>query len=760
MERTPAGKQDSEQELFMTHLPYLIRDLALILGAAAVTTLLFKRLKQPLVLGYILAGLLIGPNFPLFPTITDPETIRIWADIGVIILLFNLGLEFSIKKLAQVGGTAVITGIFEISGMLVLGYLTGQALGWSTMNSIFLGGIIAISSTTIIFRAFEELGIKTQQFAGVVFGVLIIEDLVAILLMVLLSTLAATNQLFSTEMLTAVLKLVFFLVIWFLGGIFLIPSLLRASRRFINDETLLVISLALCLGMVMLVTSVGFSSALGAFIMGSILAETVYGERIEHLLKPIRDLFGAVFFVSVGMLIDMTVLVQYAGPIALITVAVIVGKAVYVTLGSLIAGQPLKGAIQTGMSLTQIGEFSFIIASLGLSLRVTENFLYPIAVAVSGITAFTTPYLMRAAEPVYGWLENRFSKRTRIMLRNYSAGARSIGSVSDWRLLIRAYLQTMLINTIVIAGIVLLTSRVLLPALVNGNMSQAWAKLLTGLGSLVLMVPFLWALALRPVYPATYNRIWADKQAYQGPLVVLNSVRVVLALGLILFYLNQHFSFTLMILAMLLIGLIWWLMGKRIPFLYDRIEKHFLVNFHGRQQHQKNRPGRNLLPWDAHLAYVEVIPESACVGKTLEELAIRERYGVNIISIERGRITRLVPNRYDRLFPGDKLAVIGTDSQLEQFRTLVEEDGTPITTPVHEVSLERITVDEAFPFVGQSIWESQINEKTQGLIVGIEREGRRLLNPDSTTLFLLGDVIWLAGNTRLIREFQRQIRVH
>ncbi|GAA4459484.1 cation:proton antiporter [Nibrella saemangeumensis] len=747
----------------MVHLPNLIRDLALILGAAAVTTLLFKRLKQPLVLGYILAGLLVGPNLPLFPTIADPETIRIWADIGVIILLFNLGLEFSFKKLAQVGGTAGLTGLIEIGGMLGLGYLTGQVLGWSTMDCIFLGGMVAISSTTIIFRAFEELGVKTQQFASLVFGILIIEDLVAILLLVLLSTLAATNQLFSTEMLTAVLKLGFFLVIWFLGGILLIPSLLRASRKFINDETLLVISLALCLGMVMLVTSVGFSSALGAFIMGSILAETLFVERIEHLLKPIRDLFGAVFFVSVGMLIDPAVLVQYAGPIALITVVVIAGKAFHVTVGALVAGQPLKGAIQTGMSLTQIGEFSFIIATLGLSLRVTSDFLYPIAVGVSALTAFTTPYLIRAAGPVYDWLEGRLSKRTRMVLSSYSAGAQTIGSVSNWRVLMRSYVQTMVVNGIVVVGIILLATRVLSPYWLSHGMQPVWAQLLTGLIALSLMIPFLWALAFRPVNSSVNVQGWAAKKSFRGPLLVLTVGRVVVAVGLVLFYLSQLFSLAVVVMVLLLLALLAGLMVDHVPLIYDLMERQFLLNLHAHQHQQHARPGWNLRPWDAHLAYVDVAPESSLIGKPLQALALRERFGINIVSIERGRITKLVPNRTDQLYPNDKLAVIGTDQQLEQFRHLLESgetEDTSLDTVVQEVSLQKLTVDTSFPFVGRSIRESGIREATQGLIVGIEREGRRLLNPDSTTIFLAGDVLWLAGNTKLIKRFQKHSKTH
>src|SRR5687767_4307328 len=288
----------------MAHLPNLIIDLALILGAAAFITLVFKWLKQPLVLGYIIAGFLVGPYFKWLPTINELPNIRIWAEVGVIFLLFSLGLEFSFKKLLKVGGSASITALVEVVVMVVIGFGVGRALGWSSMDSLFLGGILSISSTTIIIRAFDELGLKTKKFAGLVFGVLIVEDLVAIVLMVLLSTVAVSRQFAGAEMMLSILKLVFFLVIWFLMGIFLIPTCLRKVRHLVSNEMLLIISIALCLMMVVLANAVGFSPALGAFIMGSILAETTKAEKIEHLVMPVKYLFGAIFFVSVGMLID------------------------------------------------------------------------------------------------------------------------------------------------------------------------------------------------------------------------------------------------------------------------------------------------------------------------------------------------------------------------------------------------------------------------------------------------------------------------
>lgn len=395
----------------MTHLPPLILDLCLILGVAAIVTLIFKKLHQPLVLGYVVAGLLVGQNTSLLPSVSDMENIHTWSEIGVIFLLFALGLEFSFRKLTKVGGTAGITAIVEASSMLAIGYFTGRAMGWSTMDSLFLGGIVSVSSTTIIMRTFEELGLKTQGFAVLVFGVLVVEDLVAILVMVLLSTLAVSQQLSGGDLLFALGKLAFFLVLWFVGGILVIPTFLNKAKKLMNDEMLLVVSIALCLVMVYLATEAGFSSALGAFIMGSLLAETVMAEKIEHLVKPVKDLFGAVFFVSVGMLIDPKTLAEHWAPVLLITVVIIAGKLTATFAGALLAGQSVKRSIQAGMSLTQIGEFSFIIAALGLSLKVTSSYLYPIAVAVSAVTTFTTPYVIKASPRFAEWIEGQLPRR-------------------------------------------------------------------------------------------------------------------------------------------------------------------------------------------------------------------------------------------------------------------------------------------------------------------------------------------------------------
>jgi len=735
----------------MIHVPQLIIDLAFILGAAGITTLIFKKLKQPLVLGYILAGLLVGPNFPFFPSIVESENIQVWAEIGVIFLLFSLGLEFSFKKLAKVGGTASITAITEVVGMLLLGYITGQLLGWTFIDSVFLGGILCISSTTIIIRAFDELGVKSQKFAGIVFGVLIVEDLVAILLLVLLSTVAVSQQFGGTAMLISVAKLGFFLSIWFLGGIYLIPTFLRKSKKLMSDETLLVVSVALCLVMVILATNAGFSPALGAFIMGSILAETIYAEKIEHLTKSVKELFGAVFFVSVGMMIEPAMLVEYAGPVLLISLITIVGQPFTSTIGALISGQPLKQAIQIGLSLAQIGEFSFIIATLGLTLKVTSDFIYPIAVAVSALTTFTTPFLIRLSEPFYNWLEKRLPASWKKFLANYSAGAQTISSVSDWQLVLRSYASPIITNSVVLISIILLSINFLVPFISDIFPDHRWGYLLSAFISLTFMGPFIYALAIKRIKTRASSRLWQDKKYSRGPLVALEIARIGLALLFVGFLLDQLFSIQVaLLIAAILIGVIFPLFRNRLQRTYERIEHRFLSNLNAREAEE---PARKLLPWDAHLAHFEVSPESVYVGKTLAQLAFREKYGVSIAQIERGRLTIPVPRGNEMLFPRDKITVIGTDEQLSQFEAVIQTVTPDVNAiaPQPEVGLRQLAVDAKFPYLGKTIRESGIRERTHGLIVGIERNGERILNPDPATAFQIGDIVWLAGDQRLIR---------
>ncbi|MCC7303101.1 MAG: cation:proton antiporter [Bacteroidia bacterium] len=743
----------------MIHLPNLIVDLALILGSAALVTLIFKKFKQPLVLGYIIAGILVGPNFPLFPTVIDAQNITTWAEIGVIFLLFSLGLEFSFKKLIKVGGSASITAVFEVATMLLLGFCTGKLLGWSHLDSIFLGGILSISSTTIIIRAFEELGVKNQKFAGLVFGILIVEDLVAILLLVILSTLALSQQFAGTEMMISLLKLGFFLVLWFVAGIFLIPTFLRMIRKLMSDETLLIVSLALCLLMVVLAVKVGFSPALGAFIMGSVLAETTKAEKIEHIVKPVKDLFGAIFFVSVGMLIEPAMLKEFAGPIAIITLVTVFGKFMSTTFGALISGQPLKQSVKAGMSLSQIGEFSFIIATLGLTLKVTSDFLYPIAVAVSAVTTFITPYLIRSSEPFYRLIEKTLPAKLVHRMNRYASNVNVIKDISEWKAILKSYAYVIVLNSVVISGLIFLSSYLLAPFVKEKIGNVLTGNILTAVIAMLCITPFLWALAMKKITTTTGHNVWLN-QKYRGPLVILEIIRIVLAIFFVGFLLDKLFSpLIALIVALAIIITITVIFSRRLQLLYDIIEERFMYNLHARELKQKEGiPMREMLPWDAHIAEFEILPESPFIGKTLMELALREKFGINIARIERGKITINIPRKEERLYPGDNIFVIGTDEQLDQFRSELE------ILPVepleqksnHEVLLQQFVIDKDFQLISKTIRESGIREKTNGLIVGIERGGQRILNPDSSTPLSEGDIIWIVGEKGIIEKLKNE----
>lgn len=737
----------------MTHLPNLIMDLGLILAAAGITTLIFKKLKQPLVLGYIIAGLLVGPHVGLFPTIADVENINIWAEIGVIFLLFSLGLEFSFKKLVKVGGSSAIMALVEVVVMLLLGYLTGKILGWSTMDSIFLGGILSISSTTIIIRAFDELGVKSHRFAGLVFGVLIVEDLVAILLMVLLSTLAVSQQFAGSEMIEAVLKLGFFLLLWFLAGIFIIPTFLRRASKLMNNETLLIVSLALCLLMVILAAQVGFSPALGAFIMGSILAETTKAEKIEHLVSSVKDLFGAIFFVSVGILINPETIITYAGPIALITVVTLVGKAVSITGGGLMAGQGLKTSIQSGMSVSQIGEFSFIIATLGLTLNVTSDFLYPVAVAVSAVTTFTTPYMIKLSIPTYKFVERIIPDKWNKKLDEYSSGAQVINTTSDWKLLLRSYAMNLVIYSVIIVAIVLLAARFLNPFITENVISGNWGDVVTTGITLVFMAPFLWALAVYHPQKEAQGRIWANKN-YRSLIIVLEFARIGVSILFIGFLLNQFFSVLVSIVFGLIILVLLTIFSKRIQNFYIRIENRFVTNLNAREIEEASKMHHTLTPWDVHLNSFDISSESAVVGKSLIDLQVREKYGVNVAVIERGERTIMAPTRNEFIFPGDRLYVFGSDEQIGAFRNFIEKESyaqADQNVDKEEIGLHKLIISGNSMLVNKSIRESGVREITNGLIVGVERNGERMLNPDSGLIFEEGDVLWIVGNYERIK---------
>jgi CPA2 family monovalent cation:H+ antiporter-2 len=732
----------------VVHLPDLISDLGLILVTAAIAVLIFRLLKQPLVLGYLVAGFLAGSQFDFFPTVKDMNSVTVWAEIGVIFLLFSLGLEFSFKKLMKVGGTASITASTQIIGMVSIGYLVGYWMGWGKMNSLFLGVILSISSTTIILKTFDELGVKAQKFAGNVIGVLIVQDILAILMMVLISTIAVGQQFSGSELLQSVFKLIFFLTIWFVVGIFFIPTLLKKAKHLLTDEMLLIISLALCLLMVLFAANVGFSPALGAFIMGSIIAETTQAEHIEHLVKPVKDLFGAVFFVSVGMMIDPEMLVKYAIPVAILTLVVIIGQSVLSTIGTLISGQPLKQSIQTGMSLSQIGEFSFIIAALGITLKVTSDFLYPIVVAVSAITTFTTPFMVKFSTPFSEFLENNLPKKWVKRIERFSANTQSIRSESNWQIVLRAYLVQVLIHSTIIASIILLSSTYVLPLLKESMFAHVIVALLT----LVIISPFLYALSLRRVAIDQVNELLKQRK-YRGPIFMMVFLRAILTLVFLGFLLNVFFSPIIAFIALLVCLLLFYFFPKKLTARYYKIEERFIKNFNGRELEKAKRSRSDLTPWDGHMATFDIARDSNITGLSLEELRIRENIGVNIAYIKRGDIIINIPSKNERIFPGDEIGVIGTDVQFIKFTQYLnqkETDAKPETTEP-DIVLRQIDLKNQ-EFIGKTIRESNLREKTSGLVVGIEKNGIRYLNPESSMILSDGDILWIVGNKNLLND--------
>ena len=734
------------------HLQPLISDLGLILMTAGVAVLIFKKIKQPLVLGYLIAGFLAGNHFDFFPSVKDIKSVEVWAEIGVIFLLFSLGLEFSFKKLMKVGGTASITAVTQIITMIVFGYLVGHyGLGWKTMDSIFLGVILSISSTTIILKTFDELGVKAQKFAGIVIGSLIVQDIVAILMMVLLSTIAVSQQFSGSELLLSVLKLIFFLTIWFVGGIFFIPTLLKRAKHLLTDEMLLIISLALCLMMVILAAKVGFSPALGAFIMGSIIAETTQAEHIEHLVRPVKNLFGAIFFVSVGMLINPETLYGYALPVMILTIVTIFGQSISATIGALLSGQPLKQSVQTGMSLSQIGEFSFIIATLGMTLNVTSDFLYPIVVAVSAVTTFTTPFMVRYSTPFSEFLSKKLPRKWVKKIERFSANAQAIRSVSNWQIVIKAYLIQVIIHSVIIVAAILLSSNYILPLVEGTKFGNAFGALIT----LIIISPFLWALSLRRVAVKEVS-ILLEERKYRGPIIMMILFRVILTLFYLGFLLNSFFSPVVAVIAFVIAVVIYLLFPKKLYAQYHKIEQHFLKNLHAREIIKAKRSRSDLTPWDGHMTIFDIAAKSNIAGKTLEELQIREEMGINIAFIKRGEVMITIPRRNERLFPGDEICVIGTDAQVKEFKKYLDqhEIDLPPTAPESDIVLQQLELkNEAF--IGKSIRESELREKTNGLVVGIERRGKRILNPESHLILEKDDILWIVGSKNLLGNLSK-----
>ena len=747
----------------MAEIEPLIADLALILICAGVMTLVFKKLKQPLVLGYIVAGFIASPHFALTPSVIDTASIHTWSDIGVIFLLFALGLEFSFKKIVKVGGPAVIAAFTIIFGMIFLGFSVGSSFGWSKMDALFLGGMISMSSTTIIYKAFEDLGIAKKQFAGLVMSILILEDILAVVLMVVLSTVAVSNNFEGRELVTSVAKLVFFLILWIIVGIYLIPLLLRRAKKLMNDETLLVVALGLCFGMVVLAAKTGFSAAFGAFIMGSILAETIEAEHIEHLVKPVKDLFGAIFFVSVGMMVDPAMIGQYWLPIVVITLTVILGQLVFATTGVLLSGQSLKTAMQCGFSLTQIGEFAFIIATLGVSLGVTGSFLYPIVVAVSVITIFLTPYMIRLAEPAYGFVYKHLPGRFRTFLDNYAASSASptTSKDSEWRRYLGSILRIILIYGILCIAICGLSFGLLVPFAAKW-IPAPWANIISAVITLTVLSPFLRTLVIKHSHADDFKTLWEESRSNRAPLIATVVMRYILALGFIFYVLARLFHISVVLIFLIALVAVFAIVSSRfIKRNAQRMEKNFMENFRSRELRdeylgeKKPEYASRLLSKDLHLADFDVPAEIEWGGKTLAQLNFGQRFGIHVVSILRGGLRINIPKATDRIFPQDRIQVIGSDSDLEAFGKQLTASAIDLQDGRYhsgEMLLRCVPVTGTSPFLGLTIRDSGIRERWHCLVAGVEKEDGALHTPDVHIPFEEGDVLWIVGEKEAVER--------
>ena len=741
----------------MADIPFLVKDLALILMVAGIVTIIFKKLKQPLVLGYIVAGFLVSPHMPYTMSVIDETDIKTWADIGVIFTLFSLGLDFSFKKIVKMGASPIIATIVIVFSMMMLGISIGHGFGWSKMDCIFLGGMLAMSSTTIIYKAFDDMGLRQQKFAGMVMSVLILEDILAIVMMVMLSAIAGGNNPDGEQMIGSVIKIAFFLVLWFIVGIFAIPLFLRSVRKLINNETLLIVALGLCCGMAVLSTKVGFSSAFGAFVMGSILAETIEAEKIIKLVEPVKNLFGAIFFVSVGMLVDPKILIEYAIPILALVGSILIGQAIFGTFGFMLGGESLKSAMRCGFYMAQIGEFSFIIASLGLSLGVISNYLYPVVVAVSVITTFLTPYMIRLATPTYQVMEKHLPKRLINILNHFAMSHPSTTQQSKWKSLLRQMLINTVAYSILTAAVIALMFTFVLPftrSLFPGWKLHWYANAITGILTLVLIAPFLRAIIMKKNHSNEWKRLWVESSINRIPLLFTIVVRFVIALAFIFYICNYLTRFTDALMIIIGIAVVSLMIASRWTKKRSiKMERLFIHNLRSRdimaQVNGEKKPlyEGHLLDRDIHISDFDVPEDSSWGGKTLKELHLRERFGVDMSSIMRGSQRLNIPNGDTVIFPGDKLQVIGNDDQLQKFATALSTDLIPEDLEIEkrEMKLRQLIISGKSEFCGKSLLESGIRDKYNCMVVGLEEGQENLTKIAPTRTFEKGDILWIVG---------------
>lgn len=736
----------------------LVRDLAIILVSAGAFTIISKALKQPLILGYIIAGFLVGPHISWFPGITSEETVHQWSEIGIIFLMFGLGLEFSFKKLLKVGSSALVTAGSKFLGVFVIGFVAGQAMGWTAMESIFLGGLLSMSSTMVVLKSYDDMGLKGKPWAGMVFGTLVVEDLIAILLMVLLSTMAVSNRFAGGEMLFNLLKLAFFLILWFLVGIYLIPTVLKRARRFLSDEILLIVSIGLCFGMVALAEAVGFSSALGAFVMGSILAETTESEHIEHLVSPIKDLFGAIFFVSVGMMVAPAVIGEHWLTILIITLIVMLTHILFAGAGILMTGGGLQNAVNTGFSLAQLGEFGFIIAGVGVNLGVMRGFIYPVIIAVSVLTTFTTPYMIKLAGPAYGGLLKILPDKWIARIDAPEQKSRtSAAEQNEWKKLLKSYFLRIVLYGVVLLAIMIGSKQFLEP--LAGRLFPAWSpflhNLLVVVVTLLVMAPFLYGLAISSgSINASASKLLAEKPSNKWPIAGLVLTRTFIAISMIISVIASHFHLAGWAIVLLIIGgVVFILSARRTMHRYSALEQRFLSNLNEKEEAERRRRPvttsvqDKMAGYDVHLELLEVAPDSIFAGKALREIPFRAETGANLIKIQRGSQSITIPSGDVCIYPHDRLLAVGTTGQIARLRTMLAESAAaPAEGQEQEFEVIPITLDENSYLTGKTLRGTNMRDY-HCMVISVLNENGFHTNPRPDYEFKRGDVVWIAGET-------------
>ena len=738
------------------HVPQLIIDLAIMLTTAAVVTITFKKLRLPTILGYIVAGFIIGPNFPLFLDVASVSSIETWSEIGVVIILFHIGLEFDFHKLADLGSTAIISALVKMSGVMFVGYFFGRLLGMSTMDCIFLGAMLSISSTVVIQKCFEEMGLSDRKFAGLVMGSLVVEDVVAVFMMVVLTTMAASQGGVS-GVATHLFLMMCYLILWLILGIFFVPSTLNRAMNLMNNETLTLLSIGFCFVMALLAKWLGFSMELGAFLAGSFFAGTLHVHDIERVTSGIKDMFGAIFFLSVGMMVDPAVITARWTSIVPIAIVAVVAKQVFASIGVLISGQDAETALRAGTALAPIGEFSFIIASLGISLGVMDEYLYPVIVAASILTIIITPVLINQSDNIVSLARKLLPDRVRRRIQSYTSDDQdSHEHTSEWKIVLKDYVLKFVIYGSIMFVTAIAGCELLYPAIRETAGKRNAAIISTLLIYAVIIVftrPFL---GKRNV---AFTKLWMDRLANRPPLAAMIMLKLGALVMIALIPLIDLFELKNPLL-LLLIPLVLYVIG-RLQFVstyYLQLEARFLANLNQKNKENSDKQSKGHgLDEQYHITSWYVPKDAPYANKSIMELEWGRYMNVYVVQMRRGEKHIPIPAAKTVLQEGDKVYTLGEKQSLETFiSTIKPERITPIRTlrefmetglpdKENELSCTSIKVRGSESYVGKPLRKSGISAGARCMILAIERDGYATVMPDSNRLIAEGDTLWIIG---------------